>query len=105
MEASSESARTSVTPLRSQDPQRKPVPVTHSERTDEVPKHGGAKRSAAPKGTANGNYQHGIFTCEAIERQRAFRKLIRQAKITLARLERWAQACPSGRNVRLIPVS
>ncbi|PVE20647.1 hypothetical protein DC522_31060 [Microvirga sp. KLBC 81] len=48
--------------------------------------HGGTKGSGAPKGRANGNYQHGHFTCEAIQGRLAVRKLIRQAKSTLARL-------------------
>ncbi|MFC5081786.1 HGGxSTG domain-containing protein [Microvirga arabica] len=48
--------------------------------------HGGAKGSGAPKGAANGNYRHGTFTCEAIESQRAIRRLIQQAKSMLTRL-------------------
>jgi len=48
--------------------------------------HGGAKGSGAPKEQLNGNYQHGHFTCEAVQGRRAIRKLIRQAKSTLARL-------------------
>lgn len=47
--------------------------------------HGGAKHSGAPKGTDNGNYQHGFFTCEAIQVRREVRKLIRRAKSTLTR--------------------
>jgi hypothetical protein len=31
--------------------------------------HGG-KSPGAPKGKSNGNYRHGRFTCEAIERRR-----------------------------------
>jgi hypothetical protein len=38
--------------------------------------HGGAKGSGAPKGKDNGRYQHGMFTCEAIERRREIRALI-----------------------------
>src|SRR5215217_6047282 len=34
--------------------------------------HGGAKGSGAPKGSGNGNYRHGQFTCEAIEERRIF---------------------------------
>lgn len=48
--------------------------------------HGGAKGSGAPKGSTNGNYQHGGFTCEAIQGRRKVRDLIRQAKNTLAGL-------------------
>jgi hypothetical protein len=45
--------------------------------------HGGAKGSGAPKGEANGNYQHGSFTCEAIQERRLIQKVIRQAKSML----------------------
>jgi hypothetical protein len=38
--------------------------------------HGGAKGSGAPKGRDNGRYQHGLFTCEAIERRRETRAMI-----------------------------
>jgi hypothetical protein len=38
--------------------------------------HGGARGSGAPKGKDNGRYQHGMFTCEAIERRREIRALI-----------------------------
>jgi len=38
--------------------------------------HGG-KSPGAPKGKANGNYRHGRFTCEAIERRRDLNALIR----------------------------
>src|SRR4051794_1359011 len=45
--------------------------------------HGGAKGSGAPKGQTNGNYQHGGFTCEAIEQRVALVQLIREAKAML----------------------
>jgi hypothetical protein len=48
--------------------------------------HGGATGSGAPKGHANGNYQHGHFAGEAVQGRRAVRELIRQAKSMLARL-------------------
>lgn len=48
--------------------------------------HGCAKGSGPPKGSANGNYQHGGFTCDAIQDRRKVRDLIRQAKNTLAGL-------------------
>src|SRR5829696_2327225 len=38
--------------------------------------HGG-KSPGAPKGKANGNYRHGRFTCEAIERRRGLNALVR----------------------------
>ena len=38
--------------------------------------HGGAS-PGAPRGEANGNYRHGRFTCEAIERRRELNALIR----------------------------
>jgi hypothetical protein len=38
--------------------------------------HGGAKGSGAPRGRDNGRYQHGLFTCEAIERRRKTRAMI-----------------------------
>jgi glucans biosynthesis protein len=38
--------------------------------------HGGAKGSGAPKSKKNGRYEHGIFTCEAIEQRREIRALI-----------------------------
>jgi hypothetical protein len=38
--------------------------------------HGG-KSPGAPKGEANGNYRHGRFTREAIERRRNLNALIR----------------------------
>jgi hypothetical protein len=50
--------------------------------------HGGAKGSGAPKGQANGNYQHGLFTCEIIQASRAIRELIQQAKSTLIGLSK-----------------
>jgi hypothetical protein len=37
--------------------------------------HGGSS-PGAPKGKANGNYRHGRFTCEAVERRRELRALI-----------------------------
>jgi glucans biosynthesis protein len=38
--------------------------------------HGGAKGSGAPKGSRNGSFKHGAFTCEAIEERRNMRELI-----------------------------
>jgi hypothetical protein len=48
--------------------------------------HGGAKGSGAPKGRANGRYRHGHFTCEAVQRRRALRTLIRDARAFLEEL-------------------
>ncbi len=41
--------------------------------------HGGAS-PGAPRGKANGNYKHGRFTHEAIERRRMLNALIRVLK-------------------------
>jgi hypothetical protein len=38
--------------------------------------HGGAKGSGAPRGSANGSYRHGLFTCEAVEERRMLRAMI-----------------------------
>jgi hypothetical protein len=38
--------------------------------------HGGAPGSGAPKGSRNGRYKHGGFTCEAIEERRALREMV-----------------------------
>ncbi len=38
--------------------------------------HGGAPGSGAPKGSRNGSYKHGGFTCEAIEERRALREMV-----------------------------
>src|SRR5215203_2027727 len=38
--------------------------------------HGGARGSGAPKGSRNGSYKHGGFTCEAIEERRALREIV-----------------------------
>jgi hypothetical protein len=46
--------------------------------------HGGAKGSGAPKGSGNGNYRHGQFTCEAIEERQSLRAFIQQARELLA---------------------
>jgi hypothetical protein len=48
--------------------------------------HGGTTTSGAPKGEANGNYQHGGFTCEAIKERRLAQALIQQAKRILGGL-------------------
>ena len=42
--------------------------------------HGGAKGSGAPKGSGNGNYRHGQFTCEAIEERRVFRRMMSEVR-------------------------
>ena len=39
--------------------------------------HGGADGIGAPSGKRNGNYRHGLFTCQAIAERRALRALIR----------------------------
>jgi hypothetical protein len=39
--------------------------------------HGGSS-PGAPKGSANGNYRHGRFTCEAIEMRRQLSAWIRE---------------------------
>jgi hypothetical protein len=38
--------------------------------------HGGTS-PGAPRGEANGNYRHGRFTCEAIERRQEISALVR----------------------------
>jgi hypothetical protein len=38
--------------------------------------HGGAPGSGAPKGSRNGRYKHGRFTCEAIQERRALREMV-----------------------------
>jgi hypothetical protein len=38
--------------------------------------HGGAS-PGAPRGEANGNYRHGLYTCEAIERRQEISALVR----------------------------
>jgi hypothetical protein len=48
--------------------------------------HGGAS-PGAPKGKANGNYRHGRFTQEAIERRRELNALIRLLRRTAEELE------------------
>jgi hypothetical protein len=40
--------------------------------------HGGSS-PGAPKGEANGNYRHGLFTCAAIRQQRQLNAWIRMA--------------------------
>ena len=49
--------------------------------------HGGAKGSGAPKGPANGNYQHGGFTCDAVQERRRIQQVIRQVKSMLTRID------------------
>jgi hypothetical protein len=41
-------------------------------------------RSGAPKGKRNGAYKHGLHTKEAVEERREVRKLLRQARETIA---------------------
>jgi hypothetical protein len=36
----------------------------------------GEPRGAAPRGSANGSYRHGLFTCEAVEDRRMIRAMI-----------------------------
>lgn len=38
--------------------------------------HSSAKGGGATRGQENGRYQHGLFTCEAIERRRETRAMI-----------------------------
>jgi hypothetical protein len=42
--------------------------------------HGGAKGSGGPKGPRHGRYQHGQYTCEAVEERRRTRALIAQMR-------------------------
>jgi len=44
--------------------------------------HGGAPGSGAPKGSRNGSYKHGGFTCEAISERRSLRDLIAEFQDT-----------------------
>jgi hypothetical protein len=48
--------------------------------------HGGASLGA-PKGKANGNYRHGRFTNEAVERRRELNMLIRLMQKTANEIE------------------
>jgi hypothetical protein len=41
--------------------------------------HGGGKGSGAPKGSRNGNFKHGAYTCEAIEERRRLRLVLAEA--------------------------
>jgi len=45
--------------------------------------HGGSRGSGAPKGTRNGSYKHGAFTCEAIAERRELRDLVRDVRTLL----------------------
>jgi hypothetical protein len=40
--------------------------------------HGGAPRSGAPKGEANGRYSHGLLTAEAIEERNALSEILKR---------------------------
>lgn len=42
--------------------------------------HGGAAGSGAPKGRAKGRYQHGKFTCEALEVRAMIREMVREMR-------------------------
>src|SRR3954470_16049819 len=57
-----------VAPLWSENPEREPVPARPAMPNGRCRMHGGSS-PGAPKATANGNYRHGRFTCEAIERR------------------------------------
>src|SRR5215212_8919426 len=46
--------------------------------------HGGAPRTGAPSGKANGNWKHGRYSKESTELRRLLRQLTREAKDTLA---------------------
>jgi hypothetical protein len=48
--------------------------------------HGGAPGSGGPKGRANGNYQHGRYTAEAIASRSLLRKLTRELRGLTKRL-------------------
>ncbi|HMO31052.1 HGGxSTG domain-containing protein [Enterovirga sp.] len=41
--------------------------------------HGG-KSPGAPRGSANGLYRHGRFTCEAIETRRMLNRMVREMR-------------------------
>jgi hypothetical protein len=43
-------------------------------------------RGGAPKGTANGRYVHGRFTCQAVNQRKALEQLIRFAQASAAAL-------------------
>jgi hypothetical protein len=45
--------------------------------------HGGAKGSGGPRGRRNGNYRHGMFTCEAVAMRRLIRHLVQDARDSL----------------------
>src|SRR5687768_3122451 len=64
-----------VAPLWSENPDKQPVPLA-GDAEREVPDARG-KSPGAPKGKANGNYRHGRFTREAIERRRVLNAFIR----------------------------
>jgi hypothetical protein len=40
----------------------------------------GGTNPGAPKGEANGNYRHGLYTCEAVEMRRAIWMLRRETR-------------------------
>ena len=48
--------------------------------------HGGTN-PGAPKGTANGNYRHGLYTCEAVEERRFLAELRRAARVAIEEVE------------------
>ena len=48
--------------------------------------HGGARGSGAPRGEANGRYNHRNFTCESIQDRAETRALLRLVRETMATL-------------------
>jgi hypothetical protein len=69
-------------PLDSEDTNREPVPIGGMP-NGRCRMHGG-KSPRAPKGKANGNYRHGLFTRKAVESRRELNAWIRAA-------QRWAE--------------
>jgi hypothetical protein len=42
--------------------------------------HGGARGSGGPRGDRNGNFKHGVWTRENVERRRAIRTKVREIR-------------------------
>jgi hypothetical protein len=49
--------------------------------------HGGARGSGGPQGDRNGNFKHGVWTCENVETRRAVRAQIREIRALLRTTE------------------
>jgi hypothetical protein len=57
--------------------------------------HGGTAGSGAPCGERNGQYRHGLFTCEAIEERRAAWTVIEAAKTIEGEIHRGRNNIPA----------